>query len=80
MKTSEVDTELHTSFMFQLEQEVERAARDASPYAVLACVPQLLPGEGVADVVEAAAASLSDLVRADDLIEGAKGRRRRLAR
>jgi hypothetical protein len=70
MKTSEVDTERHTSerFEFRLKQQVNRAARDASPYAVLACVPQLLPGEGVADVVEAAAASLSDLVRADDLV------------
>ena len=70
MKTSAVDTQLHTSerFEFRLKQQVNRAARDASPYAVLACVPQHLPGEGVADVVEAAAASLCDLVRADDLV------------
>ncbi len=69
MKTPDIDTRLQTSerFLFLLEQQVNRAARDASSYAVIACVPLQLPGEGVADIVATAAACVRNLVRADDL-------------
>lgn len=67
--TQDLDTGLYTSEEFErrLTEELKHAARDGRPYAVLACVPQHLPGEGVADVVEAATASVRSLVRKSDL-------------
>ena len=47
---------------------VERAAVADEPYAVVACIPQRLLGEDIAQVIDAAAQYVSGLVRDDDIV------------
>lgn len=49
-----------------LAADVDRAAEEGRPYAIVACMPQRLFDQGDA-VIEAAAASLRDLLRDDDI-------------
>ena len=69
MWTRDPDTELWSSESFEglLAVEVQQAAREGRLYAVIACVPQQLAGEHVADVVRVAASCVLDLLRTGDL-------------
>lgn len=69
MQTLDPDTGLYSreSFKRRLAGEVAHAAREARPYSVIACVPQQLPGEHLADIVQAAAACIRNVVRDEDL-------------
>ena len=69
MKTQSTDADLYEGERFRqmLEVQVERAHRGRRPYTILACVPQQLPGEGVALVVAAGAWLAPGLVRNSDL-------------
>ena len=75
--TMKLDTVLHAGEAFKLRlkltREVEQAARAQRPYAVLACVPQSLPGEITADAVNAVAECVVGFVREQD-IPGMAGR------
>ena len=55
------------AFVRKLNRAVEEAAAEERPYAVMACVPQSLPGEITSDVVNAAGQCILDLVRDSDL-------------
>ncbi len=69
--TTKLDTALHAGEAYKLKlkltREVEQAAKAQRPYAVLACVPQGLPGETASDVVSVAAECVLDLVREQDM-------------
>lgn len=69
MKTMDLGTGLYTKEDFErlLAHEVAEADADGRAYAVVAVVPQRLPGEGVADVVRAATSCVRDLVRDEDI-------------
>ncbi len=69
MTMQDLDTGLFTSREFErrLAAEVERAAADGRPYAVVACVPQHLPSEGVDDIVRVAASCVRNVVRDGDV-------------
>jgi GGDEF domain-containing protein len=69
MRTQNPDTRLCTNEEFnrRLAEEVEQAARDGRRYAVVACVPQHLPGEGVTEIVDVAADCVRRIVRDGDL-------------
>jgi hypothetical protein len=54
-------------FLRLLSDDVARALVHDRPYAVVTAVPQRLPGEGVAEVVRAAATCVRDLVRDNDI-------------
>jgi hypothetical protein len=49
-----------------LHGQVARAVKDNQPYAVVALIPQLLPGEEVGDFVRQAGEHLSEFVRGED--------------
>lgn len=49
-----------------LHGEVERAIKDSQPYAVVALLPQLLPGEEVGDLVKLSSEHLREFVRGED--------------
>ncbi len=68
MTTQVLDTKLHMDEAFRrlLAGDVARAVEEGRQYAIVACVPQHLPGEGVADIVEIAAKCLQRLVRDGD--------------
>ena len=70
MRVVDPDAELLPidEFELRLAAEVARAARDGLPYAVLTCIPQLLPDERASNVVEAAAACVHQLVRDEDVV------------
>ncbi len=70
MKTMQTDNGLCTGedFRHQLVAEIDRAAKENLPYAVLACVPRQLSGEDATDLIAAAADSLPELVRQSDLV------------
>ncbi len=67
--TTKLDTALYTGepYMLKLKREVEQAAKDQRPYAVLACVPQGLPGEIASDVVSGVAECVLGIVREQDM-------------
>ncbi len=54
-------------FERQLVLELRVAAVQQAPLAVLAVVPQHLPGEGVAEIIRTAANCVRELVRDDDV-------------
>lgn len=54
-------------FLQRLEEEIDRAGRDDRWYSIVVCTPQHLPGEGVDDIVRAAAECVQGLVRDHDL-------------
>ena len=54
-------------FLQRLEQEIDRARRADRWYSIVVCTPQHLPGEGVDDIVRAAAECVHGLVRDHDL-------------
>ena len=54
-------------FEQQLALEMRVARVHRTPLAVIAAVPQRLPGEGVAEIVRAAANCVRDLVRDEDV-------------
>ncbi len=47
---------------------VERAAVAGESYAIVACVPQRLSGEDIAQVVEACVQYIGEIVRDDDIV------------
>ncbi len=67
--TTKLDTALYAgeAYQMKLKQEVEQAAKAQRPYAVLACVPQGLPGETASDVVSVVAECVLGLVREQDM-------------
>lgn len=69
MTTRDLQPRLYTNEEFQhrLAEEVEQAGRDGRGYAIVACVPQHLPGEDVTDIVDAAADCVREFVRDVDL-------------
>ena len=68
--TSHTDTQLERGLAFErrLMVAVERAAVEGEPYTIVACVPQRLPGEDVAQAIDVCAQHVSGLVRDDDLV------------
>ncbi len=52
----------------RLMAEVERAAAEQEPYAIVAGVPQRLPGEEISDVIQMGARCALDLVREGDVV------------
>lgn len=54
-------------FERQLLLELRVATVRESPFSVLAVVPRLLPGEGVEDILRAAAGCVRDLIRDEDI-------------
>ncbi len=52
----------------RLRVAVERAAVAGESYAIVACVPQRLPGEDIAPVIEACVQNAHELVRDDDIV------------
>lgn len=69
MTRIDLSTGLYTKedFERQLTREVEVATVQQAPIAVLAVVPQRLPGEGVAEIVRAAANCVRELLRDEDV-------------
>jgi GGDEF domain-containing protein len=69
MTTLDIGTGLYQKqdFMRMLAEDIERAKAADRRYTVGAVVPQHLPGEGVADLVEIAAGCLRALLRDDDI-------------
>lgn len=67
--TTKINTALYAgeAYVLKLKREVEQAAKDQRPYAVLACVPQGLPGEIASDVVSVVAECVLGFVRDADL-------------
>jgi PleD family two-component response regulator len=67
--TLDLQPRLYTDDEFQhrLVEETEQAARDGRAYAIVACVPQHLPGEDVTDIVDVAAECVGEFVRGEDL-------------
>ncbi len=67
-----VKTEVTLERGLELERRlivaVARAAASEEPYTVVACVPQRLPGEELAPVIEACAQHVGDIVRDDDIV------------
>ena len=68
MATQVLDTKLYTDETFRrlLAGDVVHAVEEGRPYAIVACVPQHLPGEGIADIIEIAAKCISRVVRDGD--------------
>ncbi len=68
MTTQVLDTQLHMDEAFKrlLARDVSRAVEEERQYAIVACVPQHLPGEGIADIIEIAAKCVRRLVRDGD--------------
>ena len=52
----------------RLMAEVERAVAEQEPYAIIASVPQVLPGEEISEVIQVAAKCAHDLVRDGDVV------------
>ncbi len=52
----------------RLMAEVERAVAEQEPYAIIASIPQRLPGEEISDVIQVAARCARDLVRDEDVV------------
>ena len=69
MTRVDLATGLYTKkdFEKQLDLELRVATVQRVPIAVLAAVPQHLPGEGVAEIVRAAANCVRELLRDDDV-------------
>jgi diguanylate cyclase (GGDEF)-like protein len=69
MQTRDAETGLYTNehFRRRLAANVEHAERSGLPYSIVACVPQLLPGEAADEVVQGVATSVRELVRRSDL-------------
>src|SRR3972149_8488770 len=69
VKTPQTQSGLLTDkeFSRELAERLAQAHDEGLGFAVVACVPQHLPGEGVAEVVEVAAGCLRTLMRDDDL-------------
>ena len=67
--TTMLDTALYTreTHVLKLNHAVEQATKAQRPYAILACVPQSLPGEITADVVSVVVECVQELVREQDL-------------
>ena len=67
-----VKTEVTLERGLELERRlivaVARAAASEEPYTVVACVPQQLPGEDMAPVIEACAQHVGEIVRDDDIV------------
>ncbi len=67
-----VNTEVKLERGLELERRlvaaVERAVASEEPYTVVACVPQRLPGEDIAPVIEACAHYAHSLVRDGDIV------------
>ena len=56
-----------------LQEAVEEAVAEQQPYTILACLPQTLPGEVTADVVQVVAECIQSMLRDEDisgLLEG----------
>ncbi len=66
---TKLDTALHAgeAYELKLKREVEQAVEAQRSYAVLACVPQGLPGEIASDVASVVAECILGLVRDADL-------------
>ncbi len=54
-------------YALRLKRAVKEAAESQRPYAVLACVPQSLPGENTSDIVNVVGRCILGLVRDGDL-------------
>lgn len=69
MTTLDIGTRLYQKedFMRLLDEDIERARAEERPYCVIAVVPQHLPGEGVAGIVEVATRCLRSFHRDGDL-------------
>lgn len=69
MTTADIDTKLHLDEQFtrRVHGAVAQAAQAGVSYAVLACIPQHMPGESVDDVLELAASAVRKFVRQEDL-------------
>ncbi|MDP3767324.1 MAG: hypothetical protein Q8S13_04865 [Dehalococcoidia bacterium] len=67
--TTQLGSKLYHADTFKrlLAQDVADASETGRPYSVLAVVPQHLPGEGVADIVDVAAGCILKLMRPGDL-------------
>ena len=67
--TTKLDTVLYAGYAYELKlkREVEQAAKAQRTYAVLACVPQSLPGEIASDVVSVVAECVLGIVREQDM-------------
>ena len=67
--TTEHDTALGTgeAYALELKRAVEQAAEAQRTYAVLACVPQNLPGEITSDIVKIVGRCILGLIRDADL-------------
>lgn len=52
----------------RLMAEVERAVAEQEPYAIIASIPQRLPGEEISDVIQVGARCAVDLVRDGDVV------------
>ncbi|MCH8026193.1 MAG: hypothetical protein IH866_05305 [Chloroflexi bacterium] len=70
-----LDTTLYSRevYVLKLNHAVQQAAKSQRPYAILACVPQGLPGEITADVVSVVDECVLGLVREQDM-SGIMGR------
>ena len=55
------------AYALKLKRAVEEAAESQRPYTVLACVPQNLPGENTADIVNVVGRCILGLIRDGDL-------------
>lgn len=66
---AERSTHLYTdeAYVARLRRSVEEAAEERRAYAVIACVPNALPGEVTSDVFDAVANCVLGMVRDDDL-------------
>ena len=67
-----VHTELKLEQGLALEQRlmvaVERAAVEGEPYTIVACIPQRLPGEDIAPIIDLCVQHVTGLVRDDDIV------------
>ena len=55
------------AYVLKLKRAVKEAAESQRPYAVLACVPQSLPGENTSDIVNVVGRCVLGLIRDGDL-------------
>ncbi len=65
--TERAELSADTDYVEQLQQAVEEAAAEQHGYAVMACVPDALPGEDSSDILDAAAGWLPEVIRSDDV-------------
>lgn len=61
-------SEATREFLQQLDGELDRAVEARRRYAIIACVPQLLPGEHRGDAVYGAAHNIRSVLRQEDVV------------